>query len=51
MSIMDHYMTMCGAPEPCNNHQERILNLALAMMMEAKSVISPGNNLPIRVIV
>jgi adenylate cyclase len=37
-TIGDAYMAVCGAPEPAEDHSERILNLAIGMIDEIKNV-------------
>lgn len=50
LSIMDCYFVIAGVPKPVSDHTDRILNLALGFMMEAKQLVVPKLNLPILVI-
>ncbi|KAE9549457.1 hypothetical protein FO519_007332 [Halicephalobus sp. NKZ332] len=47
LSIMDCYFIIGGVPRPVPDHADRILNLALGLVMEAKQLIVPKLNLPI----
>uniref|UniRef100_A0AC34Q5T6 Guanylate cyclase n=1 Tax=Panagrolaimus sp. JU765 TaxID=591449 RepID=A0AC34Q5T6_9BILA len=49
LSIMDCYFVISGVPKPVADHTDRILNLALGFMMEAKQLIVPKLNLPVLV--
>lgn len=42
-------MVVGGVPSSCENHAERILNVAIGMIMESKCVMSPITKRPIRV--
>jgi hypothetical protein len=48
-TIGDAYMIVGGVPNLCENHAERVLNVAIGMLMESKSVLSPITQRPIRV--
>ncbi|TMS37820.1 hypothetical protein L596_004674 [Steinernema carpocapsae] len=47
LSIMDSYFVIDGAPVPCEDHAEKIMNLALCMLMETKQVRVPNLGLPL----
>uniref|UniRef100_A0A1I8AKP9 guanylate cyclase n=1 Tax=Steinernema glaseri TaxID=37863 RepID=A0A1I8AKP9_9BILA len=47
LSIMDSYFIVAGAPKPCDNHAEKIMNLALCLLVETKQVKVPNMNLPL----
>ncbi|CAJ0931045.1 unnamed protein product, partial [Mesorhabditis belari] len=48
LSLMDAYLVVCGVPTSCERYCEKILNLALGMLIEAKQVLVPELNLPVR---
>ncbi|CAJ0568805.1 unnamed protein product, partial [Mesorhabditis spiculigera] len=48
LSLMDSYLVVCGVPAPCERYCEKILNLALGMILEARLVIVPELNLSVR---
>ncbi|KAE9555580.1 hypothetical protein FO519_001251 [Halicephalobus sp. NKZ332] len=48
-TIGDAYVVVGGVPKQCLNHAERVLNVAIGMMMESKFVLSPITNKPIRI--
>ena len=50
LSIMDCYFIIAGVPKHVPDHTDRILNLALGLVMEAKQIIVPKLNLPVLVI-
>lgn len=43
-------MVVGGLPTPCDNHAERVLNMALGMMEASMKVISPADKLPLKVL-
>lgn len=47
---MDSYFIISGVPNKQVDHTNRMFNLALGMMMEAKQLIVPKLNLPVLVI-
>uniref|UniRef100_A0A1I7YLM0 guanylate cyclase n=1 Tax=Steinernema glaseri TaxID=37863 RepID=A0A1I7YLM0_9BILA len=47
LSIVDSYFIIDGAPIPSDMHAEKIMNVALAMLMETKQVKVPIVNLPL----
>ncbi|MGB7336379.1 MAG: adenylate/guanylate cyclase domain-containing protein [Salaquimonas sp.] len=49
-TIGDEYMAVCGAPDPVENHAERILDLAVDMLEASKRLsVSTGYELKLRV--
>lgn len=48
-TIGDAYVVVGGVPKHCVNHAERVLNVAIGMLMESKCVLSPINGKPIRI--
>ncbi|GMT25016.1 hypothetical protein PFISCL1PPCAC_16313, partial [Pristionchus fissidentatus] len=48
VSLMDSYLIVGGVPSPRVDHTESVLNLALGMMLEARAVVIPSLNLPVR---
>lgn len=46
---MDSYFVISGVPTPTVDHADRILNLAIGMLMEAKQITVPKLGLPIMV--
>uniref|UniRef100_A0AC35FRL0 Guanylate cyclase n=1 Tax=Panagrolaimus sp. PS1159 TaxID=55785 RepID=A0AC35FRL0_9BILA len=48
-TIGDAYVIVGGVPQQCNNHAERVLNVAIGMLMESKCVLSPINGSPIKI--
>lgn len=49
LSIMDCYFIIAGVPKICHDHADKILNIALGLMMEAKQNLVPQLNLPVLV--
>jgi adenylate cyclase len=47
-TIGDAYMCVAGLPEPCENHSERIAQMALAMNEKVKEVY-PGGEIKLRI--
>ncbi|VDK77008.1 unnamed protein product [Litomosoides sigmodontis] len=48
-TIGDAYVVSSGVPTQCTDHSERILNAAIGMQMEVKSVMRPGTNVPLEI--
>ncbi|VDO26040.1 unnamed protein product [Onchocerca flexuosa] len=46
-TIGDAYVVASGVPTQCFDHSERILNMAIGMQMEVKSVMRPGTEIPL----
>ena len=42
-------MVVGGLPKPCDNHAERVLNMAFGMMDASVKVISPADKEPLKV--
>lgn len=42
-------MVSSGVPTQCIDHSERILNMAIGMQMEVKSVKRPGTDIPLEI--
>ena len=49
-TIGDAYMVVGGLPTPCDNHAERVLNMAFGMMEASIKVLSPADKMPLKVI-
>uniref|UniRef100_A0AC34FTA4 Guanylate cyclase n=1 Tax=Panagrolaimus sp. ES5 TaxID=591445 RepID=A0AC34FTA4_9BILA len=47
LSIMDCYFIIAGVPKICIDHADKILNLALGLMLEAKRIVVPKLDLPV----
>ncbi len=45
-TVGDAYMAVCGLPEPCPDHIERMMSMALRMMRIARE-FSDNNNIPV----
>lgn len=48
-TIGDAYMVVGGLPKPCDNHAERVLNMAFGMMEASLKVIAPSDKLPLKI--
>uniref|UniRef100_A0A0R3RX79 guanylate cyclase n=1 Tax=Elaeophora elaphi TaxID=1147741 RepID=A0A0R3RX79_9BILA len=48
-TIGDAYVVASGVPTQCIDHSERILNMAIGMQMEVKSVKRPGTDIPLEI--
>ena len=48
-TIGDAYMVVGGLPKPCDNHAEKVANMALGMMEAAEKVLSPVDKKPLKV--
>ncbi|KAM3728165.1 Soluble guanylate cyclase gcy-35 [Dirofilaria immitis] len=48
-TIGDAYVVASGVPTQCIDHAERILNMAVGMQMEVKSVMRPETNIPLEI--
>jgi len=48
-TVGDAYVVSCGAPDPCDNHAERMCNFAIDMVRVASSVISPLDGEPLKI--
>ena len=48
-TIGDAYMVVGGLPTPCDNHAERVLNMAFGMMEASIKVLSPADKMPLKV--
>lgn len=48
-TIGDAYMIAGGVPTYCADHAERVMNMAIGMQMETKSVMRPRTNIPLRI--
>lgn len=42
-------MVVGGLPTPCDNHAERVLNMAFGMMEASIKVLSPADRMPLKV--
>lgn len=49
LSIMDCYFIIAGVPKFVPDHADKILNLALGLVMEAKQIMVPQLNVPVLV--
>ncbi|KAH7680159.1 Protein GCY-37, partial [Aphelenchoides avenae] len=47
LSLMDSYFIISGVPNPTVDHADRIMNLAIGMIMEAKQITVPKLDLPV----
>uniref|UniRef100_A0A1I8F003 guanylate cyclase n=1 Tax=Wuchereria bancrofti TaxID=6293 RepID=A0A1I8F003_WUCBA len=48
-TIGDAYVVASGVPNQCIDHSERILNMAIGMQMEVKSVKRPGTDISLEI--
>ncbi|EFO27426.2 guanylyl cyclase/natriuretic peptide receptor [Loa loa] len=48
-TIGDAYVVASGVPTQCADHSERILNMAIGMQIEVKSVKRPGTDIPLEI--
>ncbi|KAK6113232.1 Adenylate and Guanylate cyclase catalytic domain family protein [Brugia pahangi] len=48
-TIGDAYVVASGVPTQCIDHSERILNMAIGMQMEVKSVKRPGTDISLEI--
>ncbi|KAL3079085.1 hypothetical protein niasHS_014867 [Heterodera schachtii] len=48
-TIGDAYMIVGGVPKECQNHAEKILNVAIGFLMESRFVTNPTNDLAISI--